>query len=46
MAPIFDRLLGRRRVPAHKPLNNRHGEKLTISFDSKKKLLDPYLQKN
>ena len=45
MASIFNRLRGRHKVPAHKPLNN-HSEKLTISFDSKKKLLDPYVQKN
>jgi len=46
MSRFFSRLLGRRKKPARKPLNERKNEKLGTSLDSKKKILDPYVQKN
>lgn len=46
MASFFNRLLGRRKSPVYKSLNDRNHEKLSASFDSKKKVLDPYVQKN
>jgi len=46
MTPFLSRFLGRRKKPAYKPLNERQNEKLGTSLDSKKKLLEPYVQKN
>ena len=46
MAPFFNRLLGRRQKPVYKPLPKEQQEKLSPSLGSKKKILDPYIQKN
>ncbi len=46
MASFLNRLWGRRKAPADKLPNQQKSDKLGASLDSKKKILDPYVQKN
>jgi len=46
MASFLNRLWGRRKAPAYKLPNQQKNDKLGASLDSKKKILDPYVQKN
>lgn len=46
MASLFNRWRGRPQSPASKPQTGNKNEKLSPDFDSKKRILDPYIQKN
>lgn len=46
MASLFNRWRGKPQSPASKPQNGNKNEKLSPDFESKKKILDPYVQKN